>query len=221
LGDQVFILGWLGNALSVLSIVWVLNLFNFMDGIDGLAASEAAYVTAAGAALWLLFGSDKSLPVASLCVAASSLGFLVWNWPPAKIFMGDVGSGYLGYAIAVLGLGAGRRDGAMLCAWVILGGVFFIDATTTLLLRLVRGRRIYEAHRSHAYQWLARRWGSHRRVTVAVLMVNSLWLLPCAMFAVSHPLHAAGATVVALAPLVIIAVASGSGRSEAPERVRS
>jgi Fuc2NAc and GlcNAc transferase len=146
------------------------------------------------------------------------VGFLLWNWPPAKIFMGDVGSGYLGYVIAVLALAAARDDPVALWVWLILGGVFFVDATVTLVRRVLRGDRIHQAHRSHAYQWLARRWGSHRRVIVIVTILNLLWLLPCAFLATLHPDHAVAIAVVALAPLVALAFAAGSGRRENANR---
>jgi len=212
LGDHIAPLGWVGGVLAVLGIAWVLNLFNFMDGIDGIAASEAVFVAGAGALLSA--GGGAGVTDAAAVFACACGGFLIWNWPPAKIFLGDVGSGYLGYVIAVLALAATRADSAAVWVWLILGGVFFVDATVTLLRRLVRGERVYEAHRSHAYQWLARRWGSHSKVTCAVLMVNVLWLLPCAVFATRRPSLAAATVIFAFAPLVLVAIAT-SGRREA------
>lgn len=208
-------LGFIGDALAVLGIAWTLNLFNFMDGIDGIAASEAVFVTAAGAAIGLLGGGSLSLPAASSMIALSSLGFLVWNWPPAKIFMGDAGSGYLGYAIAVLALAAARENHAAPLVWLILGGVFFVDATVTLARRLSRLERIYEAHHDHAYQRLARRWRSHRRVTVLIMLVNLTWLFPCAVIAALYPQAAAWILMVALAPIVVAAIVAGAGRPDA------
>jgi Fuc2NAc and GlcNAc transferase len=150
----------------------------------------------------------------AVAFAAACGGFLAWNWPPAKIFMGDVGSGYLGYAIAVLALAAARENSVALLVWLILGAVFFVDATVTLLRRLARRERVYEAHRSHAYQWLARRWQSHRRVTVAVLLVNFFWLLPCALVAVRHPVWAGWMVVLAIVPVTVAALLAGAGRAE-------
>lgn len=207
-------LGAFGTVVGVLGIVWVLNLFNFMDGIDGLAATEATFVAWSGAALTAAASGSSGVAAPALIFGASCLGFLRWNWPPARIFMGDVGSGYLGYVIAVLALAATRENPVALWAWLILGGVFFVDATMTLLRRLLRGERTYQAHRSHAYQWLARRWGSHRKVTLAVVAVNLVWLLPCAVLAVRFPGFAAMSVIVALAPLTVLAVALGSGRAE-------
>jgi Fuc2NAc and GlcNAc transferase len=212
-GDQVISLGAAGFVLGALGIVWAMNLFNFMDGIDGIAASEATFVSWTGALLGSMATVASEVRWAAVLLGAACLGFLRWNWPPARIFMGDVGSGYLGYVIAVLAVAATREDPAALWIWLILGGVFFVDATVTLLRRLLRGDRIYEAHRSHAYQWLARRWESHARVTWAVLTVNVLWLLPCAVFATRRPGIAAATAIFALAPLVLFAVVA-SGRRE-------
>jgi Fuc2NAc and GlcNAc transferase len=213
-GAAVVHLGHWGDLLAVVAIVWMLNLFNFMDGIDGIAASEAAFVAAAGAGLCWLLGIHSATCDTAAAVAAASLGFLLWNWPPAKIFLGDVGSGYLGYVIGTLVLAATRENSAVLWSWLILGGVFLVDATVTLIRRILRGDRIYEAHRSHAYQWLARRWRSHKPVTLAVVTVNAFWLLPCAYFAALNPTLAAWTAIVALTPLVAAAVAAGAGQRE-------
>jgi Fuc2NAc and GlcNAc transferase len=208
-------LGWGGDALAVIGIVWVLNLFNFMDGLDGIAASEGVFVLMAAACLMPLCAVPTGLCFAALILGAACLGFLPWNWAPARIFMGDVGSGFVGYAIAVLALAAAQQSPVALSLWLILGGVFFVDATVTLVRRALRGERIYEAHRSHAYQWLARRWGSHGRVTLAVLALNLVWLLPWAAWAARVPGYAMLFVIIALAPLAVLAVTVGSGRAEA------
>lgn len=213
-------LGWIGDVLGIAGVVWVLNLFNFMDGIDGIAASEAAFVTLAALLPLSLCGVSSAVLGASLVIGAACLGFLPSNWSPAKIFLGDVGSGYIGYALAALALASAHERPTTIWVWLILGGVFFVDATVTLIRRLVRGERIHEAHRSHAYQWLARRWRSHRRVTLAVLVINVFWLLPSAAFAALHPSHAATVALVALMPLVVIALVAGSGRRESSNRAQ-
>ena len=212
--DQMVSFGWISYPLAALTIVWALNLFNFMDGIDGIAASEAVFVCGAGAALCVVGMASCAVPAAALVVAAASLGFLVWNWPPAKIFMGDVGSGYLGYVIAILALSAARENNIALFQWLILGGVFFVDATVTLLRRLMRGEKVYLAHRSHAYQRLARRWNSHLRVTASVLLINLLWLLPCAWLAGEFAHYAWLIMIGALMPLVGVALLAGAGGAQ-------
>jgi Fuc2NAc and GlcNAc transferase len=144
----------------------------------------------------------------------ASLGFLVWNWPPAKIFMGDVGSGFLGYLIAALATADGHDNPVAVWVWLILGGVFFVDATVTLARRTLRGDIVHEAHRSHAYQWLARRLGAHKPVTLAALALDVFWLLPSAYFALSHPKWAWWIVLAALAPLAVLALVAGAGRQE-------
>lgn len=164
-------LGTLGAVLAVLAVVWSINLFNFMDGIDGLAGTEGTLVCAAAAALLALRG-DASLSAIAAVIAAASAGFLCWNWPPARIFLGDVGSGALGYAIATIAIAAERHGTVPLLASAMLYGVFVGDATVTLARRVARGERPAEAHRDHAYQRLSRVWGAHRPVTLAAASVT-------------------------------------------------
>jgi Fuc2NAc and GlcNAc transferase len=207
--------GAMAPILTVLAIVWTLNLFNFMDGIDGIATSEAACILFSAAAIGAFFANCPAAEVAAALIAgAACMGFLKWNWPPASIFMGDIGSGYLGYIIVVLAIAFSHACGLNIFAWLILGGVFFVDATLTLIRRCLRRESVFSAHRSHAYQWLARRWGSHRKVTVAVVAINLLWLLPCAVLAVKFSDSAARICLLALAPLTALALISGSGRAE-------
>lgn len=213
-GDHLVQLGWAGNLLALLGIVWTLNLFNFMDGIDGIAASEALFIGCAGSGLLLLEGGDQGVAAVGLIFSAACAGFLVWNWPPAKIFMGDVGSGYLGYVIAILALAATRASPVAVWVWLILGGTFFVDATVTLVRRAVLGQPVHVAHRSHAYQWLSRKWGSHLRVTSVFAAVNLLWLLPCALLATRYPRVAILMVALALTPLALLAVRCGAGRPE-------
>lgn len=213
IGERLVRLDWMGSVLAVLGIVWMLNLFNFMDGIDGIAAAEAAFVASGAAMFGLLTGGTGGADMA-LVLGAACCGFLLWNWPPAKIFMGDVGSGYLGYVIGVLTLAASHQRPADLWVWLILAGAFFVDATVTLIRRLARGEKVYHAHRSHAYQWLARRWKSHGRVTVSVIVINLVWLLPCAFLAGSDGRRAGWMTLLALTPLTVLVVAAGAGRRD-------
>ena len=213
LGSTTLQLGWVGNLLAALAITWTLNLFNFMDGIDGIAASEAVFITWGALPCMALLGVAADVSAVSLIVGAAASGFLLWNWPPAKIFLGDVGSGYLGFVVAVLALAASHTHPSALWIWVILGSAFLVDSTVTLLRRVLRGERAHQAHRSHAYQWLARRWG-HRRVTVGILLVDLLWLFPGALVASWRPAQAPLTLTVALPPLIALAVWAGAGRRE-------
>jgi Fuc2NAc and GlcNAc transferase len=209
------------QMIAAVGLVWLLNLTNFMDGIDGIAAIEVISVALGGVLLYAVSdGSarDWSLP---LILAASTFGFLVWNWPPAKIFMGDAGSGFVGLLLGVLTLQAGSRSPDLLWSWVILLGVFVVDASVTLARRAARRERIYEAHRSHAYQHAARQRSSHKTVTMAVAIINVVWLLPLAWLVARHLLDGATGIVVAYTPLVAAAVALGAGTPHATTPIQS
>jgi Fuc2NAc and GlcNAc transferase len=202
---------FMGMGVAVVALVWVTNLFNFMDGIDGVAGIEVAFVSIVGAWMNWQAGGESVLTAATLCLAASSAGFLIWNWPPARIFMGDVGSGFLGFTIAVLGLVISRQGAIPIEVWVILSGVFVVDATVTLVRRIFRGDRWFEAHRMHAYQHLANRWNSHLRVTLVITVINLIWLLPWALLAARNPSNALWCLLAAFTPLVALALAFGAG----------
>jgi Fuc2NAc and GlcNAc transferase len=209
--------GWLADALVALYLVWLLNLYNFMDGIDGIAGVEAITVCMGAAAVVGLapgIGSaaDIGLP---LLLAGAVAGFLVWNFPPARIFMGDAGSGFLGITLGILSLHAGGTAPPQLWSWLILLGVFVVDATVTLLRRLLRGERVYEAHRSHAYQQAARRYERHLPVTLAVAVINLGWLLPIAACVALGRLDGGWGLVIAYAPVLLLAVRLGAGMPEA------
>jgi len=120
--------------------------------------------------------------------------------------MGDVGSGFVGAMIAVFTLRAGHYSPELGWAWVILAGAFVVDASVTLFLRMIRRERLSEAHRSHAYQYLARRWASHRKVTLFWAGATVLWLFPCALAVASGAVAGWIATVVAYLPLTIVAL---------------
>lgn len=206
-------LGWFGHVLAAFYLVWLLNLYNFMDGIDGLASVEAICVCLGGALLYVLIGQPMYIwgPVALAC---ATLGFLLWNFPPARIFMGDAGSGFLGIALGILSLQAAWVDSNLLFAWLILLGVFIVDATATLLRRLLRGEKVYEAHRSHAYQFASRLYGKHLPVTLAVMMINVVWLIPLAASVALEAVAGWLGLFVAYLPLVYIAFRFRAGQAE-------
>jgi Fuc2NAc and GlcNAc transferase len=202
------------TVVALLALTWSSNLFNFMDGIDGIAGSEAVFF--AGAAAWInsIRHGDPGLTVAMLCLAVVCSGFLWWNWPPAKIFMGDVGSGFLGLMLPMLALLATQHSAIPLQVWIILGGCFVVDASMTLARRVMRGERWFEAHRLHGYQHLARRWRSHQKVTLQYVAINVIWLLPWAWFANRAENYATLIVFIALLPLVILGLFVGSGARE-------
>lgn len=165
------------QALYVLGIAWAVNLYNFLDGTDGYAGTQAVCAALAGAALSGHAG-DWGTAVLCLVLAGASGGFLLWNWPPARIFMGDVGSCFLGFAFAVLAVHGERGGVAPAWLWVLLLGPFFWDATLTLLRRVASGERWHQAHRTHAYQRLHRMGWTHRRIAISLLLVNAIVVWP-------------------------------------------
>ncbi|WP_232522362.1 MraY family glycosyltransferase [Marinimicrobium alkaliphilum] len=202
--------GWLLQALVLVYLVWLLNLYNFMDGIDGIAGVEALTVCLAGVLLfwWVPAGPGNGLPM--LALGAGVLGFLVLNYPPAKIFMGDAGSGFVGLQLGLLSVLAAQVDPVLFWAWLILLGSFIVDATLTLVRRVLHGQRFYEAHRSHAYQHLAQRYG-HRRVTLLYGAINVCWLLPWALAVVAGPVEGVVGVLAAYVPLLVVFYRSGAG----------
>lgn len=206
-------LGWVGYVLAAVYLVWLLNLYNFMDGIDGIAGVEAICTCLGGAVLYLV-AEQPALGSVPALLAVAVAGFLYWNFPPARIFMGDAGSGFLGIVLGILSLQAGRAAPELFCAWVILLGVFVVDATLTLLRRLVRGDRVYEAHRSHAYQYASRHFGRHLPVTMAVGAINLAWLLPIALAVACGRLDGVLGVALAYLPLAALAVKFRAGEAE-------
>lgn len=209
-------LHFVGPLISAFYIVWMVNLFNFMDGIDGIASVEAITSALGGALLWWLAGSGSGWMLA-LVFASCVGGFLLWNFPPAKIFMGDAGSGFLGLMVALLSLWCGQWAPQLFWAWFILIGCFMVDATTTLLRRVIRGEKFYEAHRSHAYQYAARKHGGHRPVTLAIGAINVVWLLPIAGLVALGWLDGVVGVLIAYAPLLWLACRYKAGDKSAQE----
>lgn len=207
--------GWqsVDYILSGLFVCWMINLFNFMDGLDGLAAGQAMAVAAAGALLLVVagFGTIAALTPA-LLLCATVAGFLPWNWPPARIFMGDASSGFLGFMLASLAVVAGHIRPQLGIAWGILPGVFLADATITLITRFARRERVYEAHRSHAYQIWSRRFGQHLPITVGVNATTLLWPFPIAYLVAIGVVDPLAGTTIVMATLSAAAFALGAGR---------
>ena len=212
------------SLLAVLSLVWLCNLTNFMDGIDGIAASQLL-VTSLSCVV-LLVGLDAAagesgehdvVLTLSVVLAASAAGFLLWNWSPASLFMGDAGSGFIGFALGLLALESLVTQRMSVWSWVLLLGVFIADTAVTLLVRIIRGERWYEGHSQHAYQILSRRLNSHPRVVGGVIIINICWLLPLAWVAGILPHYGVLFATIGLAPLLLGCYRLGAGRADAGE----
>lgn len=173
---------YIGNLLAVLGIAWLTNLYNFMDGTDGIAGIQAISTALLSG---ILFWMDTQQGIALICfiLTAASAGFLVWNWPPAKIFMGDVGSCLIGFTFGVLALIGEKTGSVPILIWMIMLAIFICDATLTLLRRIAKGERWYSAHKSHAYQRFIQLGASHKKLALWVLSINIAMLWPLAFVA--------------------------------------
>lgn len=210
--------GWLppllDRAAAALLWVWFANLFNFMDGIDGLAGSEAAAI-GGGLTLTAGFGlaADPGLAVAAAAVATASLGFLRWNRAPARVFLGDVGSVPLGYLLGFLLLDAAARGHPWLA--LILPLYFLADATITLLRRLLRGERVWQAHCEHFYQQAVRCGLGHAEVVRRVIAAD-LALIGCGWIAECWSPAAGLALAASLVALLLVSLAGLPRRGRHP-----
>ncbi len=174
---------WLDRAAAVLGWVWFVNLYNFMDGIDGITGVETAAVGLGLTLVDLSTGQAAGAPAAAVA-AAAGLGFLVWNWHPAKLFLGDSGSVPLGYLLGWLLLSA-AAEGRWAAA-LILPAYYLADATVTLLRRARRGEKLWQAHRQHFYQLALSGGASHAQV-VRLILATDVLLVLLALWANIHP----------------------------------
>ncbi|MDN5105677.1 glycosyltransferase family 4 protein [Aliarcobacter butzleri] len=154
------------NIFAFFMIIWFINLYNFLDGINGYAGSEAIFLSLAG---FILFGGNHFL-----VLAVAVLGFLYWNWNKAKIFMGDVGSTLLGYNVAIFTIYYANQEPTNFWIWIILFSVYWFDATLTLIRRKLNKERLSQAHKKHAYQRLTQAGWSHYKVTNYSIGLNIL-----------------------------------------------
>jgi Fuc2NAc and GlcNAc transferase len=194
-------LGLLGTVIAVLVIFWSINLFNFMDGLDGIAATEALFILSVGG-FFLAQSGGYQIAISIWWLAACIGGFLVWNKPPAKVFMGDAGSTALGFIITMLALWGEKQYGVPILLWFILYGIFWMDTTITVIRRLIAKESIYQAHRTHAYQRLNRAGFSHTKILMMMSGIN-LILAILAIFAFYYRNHLLTFVLIALGILAI------------------
>lgn len=168
--------GWWLNIPILFGMIWLINLYNFLDGIDGYAGSEAVFL---GVAAALIFGYDIGW-----IVAAGALGFLLFNWQKAKIFMGDIGSTFLGFIFAVLMIYS-LNNGESIYSWLIILGLFWVDATLTLIRRARNGETLSQAHRKHAYQRITQAGWSHQKTVLMGMGINCIGIIPIVLLQTS------------------------------------
>ena len=210
-------LAWLGYIFSVFYLVWLLNLYNFMDGIDGIASVQAITSCLGGILILILMNAEPYHYTPLLLLMVTTLGFLFWNFPPAKIFMGDAGSGFIGFTLGICSLQAVMIAQHLFWSWLILLGIFITDATVTLIRRLLRGNMPNQAHRNHAYQYASRKFNSHKYVSLAVTAINLIWLLPLALIVAARWIDGFIGLLIAYIPLIYLALRFKSGAHELQE----
>jgi len=184
---------WLDNMgmflVAMLAMVWMMNLYNFMDGSNGMAGFQGVFAGVTLAVL-LQLGGQPAMALLALVVAAACAGFLPLNFPRARVFMGDVASVPLGFmfaSIAVYGIQAGALSWPVAC---LIMSVFIVDATMTLFARVIGGEQWYTAHAQHIYQRLIAQGWSHQRVLVVYQAINVVLVLPAIMLAEIYPQYA-------------------------------
>lgn len=194
-------------GLTIIALVWMINLYNFMDGLDGFAISQCL-VVCTGLGLLALLGpaTDAALAYQCFALASAAAGLFIFNWPPARVFMGDAGAVPIGFLLGVLGLAAYRSDAALAAAWLILMMPFLVDATLTLMIRALAGHPPHIAHADHLYQRLARKTGSALPVNLGLLMLQAVWQFPLAMLAIYSPFWMLFSVIFSAIPTLLLLV---------------
>jgi Fuc2NAc and GlcNAc transferase len=190
-------------------MVWIINAYNFMDGVDGMAASGAIFVSLTLALVLFLTDNSVELIPIFILIAAMVGGFIIFNWPPASIFMGDAGSVFLGYIFGSLLLFTTLNGYLSIWIWLTVFGYFFADTTVTQIVRVISIKKWYLPHRSHAYQNLARITGSHLKVTSGVTLYNIIWILPLTLLSALKPEMGVILTMLAICPALVVAYKYG------------
>ena len=208
LGFAVVDLGYFGHVALFVSLIWFYNIYNFIDGIDGMASSATIFICGAIGAV-LFFQQAPVLGLILTLLGVSSAGFLVFNWPPARMFLGDTGSSFMGYILSAVFVESLWHNAAGLWSWLIIGGFYFTDTTLTTTVRILTVPGWYRPHRSHAYQNLARVWNSHRKVVLLVMAINILWVIPLLLLALKYEAWAIGVTVLVYVPLIALCLKYG------------
>ena len=194
----------IATLTALFFMVWMMNAYNFMDGIDGMAASGAIFISLTLATVQFLTEGPVEIMTIFILIAATVSGFMFFNWPPATIFMGDAGSVFLGYIFGSLLLFTVLNNDISIWSWITVFGYFFADTTVTQIMRVILVKKWYLAHRSHAYQNLARITGSHLKVTGAVILYNIIWIFPLVVWSVLQPEMEVVAAILAVAPAMIV-----------------
>jgi len=219
--DPLFQFSWLPKEfinfvwpVCIFIITWILNVFNFIDGIDGLAASGTLFICWTFSGLIYFTGGSYENIIILFLLGTVCLGFLFFNFAPASIFMGDSGSLFLGYMISVIAFKTIIDGDISFWTWCIIMGYFITDTTLTTLYRLKTFKTWYRAHRSHAYQNLANLWGSHLKVNVSIIIFHFSWLLPLCILSVVKPEISPILLLIGIIPVIIFFIFLGPKYSD-------
>ncbi len=190
-------------------MIWMINAYNFMDGIDGMASSGAIFISLTLALSLFLTNGNILYFYIFIFLSASIGGFIIFNWPPASIFMGDAGSVFLGYIFGSLLLVTVLNNDISIWIWLTVFGYFFSDTVVTQIMRVVLVKKWYLAHRSHAYQNITRITGSHLKVTNGVALYNIIWILPLTIWSSLYSNMGMIAALLAISPALFVSYKYG------------
>jgi len=204
-----FIPLYVAASLALFFMVWMINAYNFIDGIDGMAASTAVFVSLTLAVMLFVTEGPFEVMVVFVLISTAVCGFMFFNWPPATVFMGDAGSLFLGYMFGSLLLLTVLNGSISIWTWLTVFGYFFSDTTATQIMRVVLVKKWYLAHRSHAYQNLARITDSHFKVTTSVVVYNLLWVFPLTLWSTFQPAMGMVTAFLSIVPALIVAYRYG------------
>ena len=202
--DQEFDLGIVGLGIGLLYVVWMTNLYNFMDGIDGFVSLEAISVLCCFSFISYFVFSDPTFSFLLAVICSTIFGFLLLNFPKSQIFLGDVGSCFLGIITALISIHSSQNNPELFWSWLILLGFFIVDSTFTLFIRVFRKEKFYLPHSLHAYQKLTRKLKSHTKTSILLVCVNLFWLAPIAFLVALARIEGVSAILIAYAPLIIL-----------------
>ena len=188
----------------IVGSIWIINTFNFIDGADGLVSTNSAIFSFVGG-IYLLLTNDLALASSLFILSAVNIGFLFFNWSPAKIFMGDSGSLFLGSIFVTFIIGSYAQGSNMYWIWLTLLSIFYVETTVTLFVRIWRKENVFSVHHSlHAYQQMIINSGIHSRPALMSIMINLLWTIPMSFLSFTYPEYGALIVLVTSLPLSLV-----------------
>jgi len=212
-GGPLLTIDWVPSIIAIpltlLLLVWIINAYNFMDGIDGMAISGAVFVSGSFILVMLITGNSSFFLILSTLLFVCTSAFMIFNWPPASIFMGDTGSIFLGYFFGAQITYTIMYDEISIYTWLIIFSYFIADTTATQIARMLLLIKWTKAHRSHAYQNIARITNSHFKVTLGVMVYSLFWVLPLLIWSVREPVMAGLASFFSMLPAFIVSFKYG------------